>query len=235
MARNKATRLPDYPVEQEAKAESHQFVFRPKGNAQKEAVELWKRCKVLGLLGCAGTGKTMVALALAIQEVLAGRCRKIMLARPLVENGRGLGYFPGEIDAKLMPWLTPFKDVAECCIGGRHPWESLQKMLKDAGCELELCAVEMLQGRNVRGILIVDEVQNLSVSQVNCVLTRFCEGGRVIVCGDHKQRNLPGDSPIIEAFGRLAHFDTVAYYQFTSHDVVRDPLVGEIARCLMGD
>lgn len=200
--------------------------------AQKEAIELWERSRILWLLAPAGVGKTHLSLALAIREALAGRCRKIMLARPLVENGRELGFFPGEMESKLMNWLTPFKDVAECCVGGKDPWESLQGMLDKAGCELEVCAVEMLQGRNVRGILIVDEAQNLTASQVLCVLTRVCETGRLIICGDPAQRNLPGDAPFVEAAKKTSKLDAVNTYQFKREDIVRDPLVGQILRVL---
>lgn len=205
------------------------FRFRPRNEAQAAAAELWARSRILYLGGAAGTGKTFLALAFAVAEAIAGRCKKITLCRPLVEcGGEKIGFLPGELADKLGPWMAPFRDVAENCVAGKNPWLALTKLLADRGCEVEPVPIGYLRGRNVKGILIVDEAQNLNASQVFCVLTRVCAGGRAILCGDRDQSDLAGPCAADAAFSKLADLDTVTRFDFRPADVVRDPLVGQI-------
>lgn len=203
-----------------------QVLLHPRSEAQRRAIDLWPRSRVLFLLGPAGTGKTAVALGLALAAVLraAAPRLRLLLTRPTVACDEDLGYLPGDLGEKLGPWLAPFRDVLGDLSFAK--WDDVR-----AAADVELVPVGLLRGRTVaNGVLVADEAQNMTAAQVKCLLTRVGRNGRLIVCGDPDQsdRFAPGRVPVLDAARRLADLDTVSLVQFTAADVVRDPLVGEI-------
>ena len=213
------------------------FSFVPSTDRQREAVALWRRSRVMFLIGPAGSGKTHVGLSLAIQEATKQRSRskKILLSRPLVPCDEDMGFLPGSMEEKLGPWLAPFRDVASTAIsgGGRDSWASLVRLLRDASCDLEPVPTGMLRGRTVSyGTLILDEAQNCTRGQLLCALTRVGSYGRVIVCADPQQSDRGGTPAILDVVGKLRHLDAVGVVEFAAEDCVRDPLVIEIVNAL---
>jgi phosphate starvation-inducible PhoH-like protein len=206
----------------------------PRNDAQEAACELWPRSRVLFLLGASGSGKTHLALGLALREIFAhrrddGPRPKLMLARPTVTCGESLGYLPGDLMEKISPWLAPFRDVL-----GSLSDDTLEELQDEV--EIESVPVGLLRGRTVsNATLIVDECQNLTAAQLLCVLTRIGHRGRIVLCGDPQQADLyddPREVPVVHAARKLGRLDTVAAVTFKPVHIVRDPLVAEILRHL---
>jgi len=213
------------------------FLFRPRGPRQEEAAELWRRCRILFLFGSPGSGKTHISLGLALESLLGGRKSKtkpkLMLCRPTVSIGEEVGILPGGLEEKLGPWLAPFRDVLRNL--AFDDWTKLE-----AALEVEAVSAGMLQGRNISdAVMICDEAQSLNELQVYLLLTRISNGGRLIICGDPGQttrdRKPKRKPPIIAAAEKIGGLDAVAVVEFTSADVVRDPLVADILHALDGD
>lgn len=207
------------------------FHFEPRTDTQRAAVAAWKQSRILFLLGPAGTGKSHLALALAVQEAIRSRSKSktLMLSRPLVQCDEDTGFLPGTLEEKLGPWLAPFRDVAKSCVASKDPWAGLQRLLRDRDCVTEAVPVGMLRGRTISyGTLVCDEFQNASRNQIVCALTRLGEHGRIVVCADPSQRDLPGKAPVLDVVARLSGLDGVNVVEFGLGDIVRDPLISQI-------
>lgn len=206
-----------------------EILFKPLTKTQTDAKELWKRSRIMFMLGAAGTGKTLCSLALALQEIFKMKRDgiekpKLMLCRPTVTCGEELGYIPGDLDEKLAPWLAPFQDVFSAL--SVSDWKSLL-----ASVEVESVPVGMLRGRTIRnGVLVCDEFQNSTYEQLVCVLTRLGSNSKIVLCGDPYQSDLykNSQSPLMYVSERLEKMDTVSVINFTPNDIVRDPLITEI-------
>lgn len=173
---------------------------------------LWPLSRILIAVGPAGTGKTCAALALALQD----KRQPLWLCRPAVPCDENLGFVPGELSEKLEPWLAPFADVL-----GSISHEPLSKIRAEA------VSVGMLRGRTVKGILIVEEAQNLTRNQLVCVLTRLGEGGKIVLCGDPDQSDLR-DSQFERIADDIEDLPGVSRVLFTADQCVRDKLVTQI-------
>lgn len=213
---------------------SHRIQLEARNSAQAAAIELWDRSRILFLLGASGSGKTHLALGLALREILhhdrdRGPQPKLMLARPTVACGESLGFLPGSLDEKILPWLAPFRDVL-----GSLSNDTLEQLQEEI--EIEAIPVGLLRGRTVsNAILIVDESQNLTDAQLLCVLTRIGHRGRIILCADQRQSDLYSDYrevPVVGAARKLSKLDTVSVVNFKAADTVRDPLISEIIKLL---
>lgn len=212
------------------KSDGLDFVYRPLSPAQVEAAELWPRCRILFLVGCAGGGKSTAALGMAVRDALktvgkeTHNRQRLWLSRPAVPCGEDLGFLPGDLAGKLAPWLAPLRD----CFGdlSTSSWEQLEKTLL-----IEAVSVGMLRGRTIRnGVLIIDEAQEMSAEQIKSAATRLGRDAKIVFCGDPDQSSLyPAKrSPLLEAAKRLDDLDTVATVHFTKSDQLRDPLVSDI-------
>lgn len=202
------------------------FTFTPKGKSQAKVAEAWNRARILFLLGPAGTGKTGCALGLALSQVLRSEKTKLWLTRPQVTCEEDVGYLPGDLKSKLVPWLGPFHDTFSSFSNSK--WEDLEKLLEE---RIEMVPLGFMRGRTVRqSILVADELQNASESQLKCLLTRIGQGGKLVLCGDSDQsdRFTSKGSPLLKVANRIGGITGVECIYFDPADQLRDQIVTDI-------
>ncbi|QEN09876.1 PhoH family protein [Oceanispirochaeta crateris] len=176
-------------------------------------------------VGPAGTGKTFLAIAYALGEILNRRFRKLVLSRPVIEAGENLGYLPGDLTQKLDPYLKPLFDAMEEVL----TTSAFQKMHEMNLYEISPLAY--MRGRSLKNcIIVLDEAQNTTQEQMKMFLTRLGEGSRAIITGDLTQIDLPckEKSGLIQAAGILKNVEGIGFSSFQRGDVVRHPLVKKI-------
>ncbi len=176
-------------------------------------------------IGPAGTGKTFLAVAFGAGELMAGRVKRLVVARPAVEAGERLGFLPGDLTEKVDPYLQPIWDALQDLMGR----EFLDK--KRLAGEIEVAPLAFMRGRTLaNAFVIVDEAQNATVGQMKMVLTRIGEGARMAVTGDPSQVDLPprDRSGLAHALDILQDIDAMKITRFTKADVVRHPIVAQI-------
>jgi phosphate starvation-inducible PhoH-like protein len=199
--------------------------IRPKTAGQKDYVDAIDRNTITFGIGPAGTGKTYLAMAKAVQALQARRVNRIVLTRPAVEAGERLGFLPGTLAEKIDPYLRPLYDALHDMVDP----ESIPRLL-DAGT-VEVAPLAYMRGRTLNdAFVILDEAQNTSSEQMKMFLTRLGFGSKVVVTGDVTQVDLPGGTTsglrIVERI--LGGVDDVSFCWLTSSDVVRHRLVGDI-------
>ncbi len=178
-------------------------------------------------LGPAGTGKTYLAVAAAVDLLMTGRVERIILSRPAVEAGERLGFLPGDLRDKVDPYLRPIFDA----LNDMLPAEQLAKRLGTG--EIEVAPIAFMRGRTLsRAFVVLDEAQNTTPVQMKMFLTRLGEASRMVVTGDPTQVDLPAGAPsgLAEALDTLAGVEGIAMVRFTDRDVVRHDLVARIVR-----
>jgi phosphate starvation-inducible protein PhoH and related proteins len=178
-------------------------------------------------LGPAGTGKTYLAVAAAVDLLMTGQVERIILSRPAVEAGERLGFLPGDLRDKVDPYLRPLFDA----LGDMLPADQLARRLGTG--EIEVAPIAFMRGRTLsRAFVILDEAQNTTPVQMKMFLTRLGDGSRMVVTGDPSQVDLPLATPsgLAEALETLAGIDGIAVVRFTDRDVVRHDLVARIVR-----
>ena len=177
--------------------------------------------------GPAGTGKTYLAVAVAVAMFIDGHVDKIILSRPAVEAGERLGFLPGDMREKVDPYMQPLYDA----LNDFFPARQVQKMIEER--QIEIAPLAFMRGRTLANAYVVlDEAQNATTMQMKMFLTRLGEGSRMAVTGDPTQIDLPRGvlSGVIEAERVLRGVDGIAFTRFTAADVVRHPLVARIIR-----
>jgi len=194
------------------------FHFEPRNTAQREFVRCYHENTITLALGLAGCGKTFLACACALTDIRNGKAHKLILIRPVVEAGEKLGYLPGTVADKLDPFQAPFHHV-------------LSKMAFKLPKELiESVAVAHLRGMTFeRCVVVVDECQNLTRTQLRLILTRIGQGSKIILCGDPSQTDI-GGSDFEDVAEALSDCPGVAVFDFCDEDVVRHPLISEILK-----
>ena len=183
-------------------------------------------------IGPAGTGKTYLAVAMAIAALRQERIRKIVLVRPAVEAGESLGFLPGDMRAKINPYLRPLLDA----LAEMMDFEQLKRYLETD--VIEVVPLAYMRGRTLNeAFVILDEAQNATVSQMKMFLTRMGQGSKIVVSGDATQVDLPAPtkSGLIDALRRLKSIEGVATVQLGKSDIVRHRLVQEIVRAYEED
>ena len=184
-------------------------------------------------LGPAGTGKTYLAVAQAVAQLITGSVQRLILSRPAVEAGERLGFLPGDMKEKVDPYLRPLYDALYDCL----PAEQVERRI--ASGEIEIAPIAFMRGRTLAdAFVILDEAQNTTPAQMKMFLTRFGQNSRMVVCGDPRQVDLPGGveaSGLADAVRRLEGVDGIAVTRFTAADVVRHPIVGRIVEAYEGD
>jgi phosphate starvation-inducible PhoH-like protein len=197
----------------------------PRGKQQATYIRQMSTRDLIFSVGPAGTGKTYLAVAHALMELLSKKKRKLVLTRPVVETGESLGFLPGDLTQKLAPYLRPLYDAMEDLVD-----PDLLERLRNNG-QLEVAPLAYMRGRSLKNCYIVlDEAQNTTIEQMKMFLTRLGEGSRAVVTGDLTQVDLPspGRSGLVDAVRILRNVDEIAVTEFTSDDVVRHPLVKKI-------
>lgn len=176
-------------------------------------------------VGPAGTGKTYLAMAWALRELLSKTRRKLILTRPIVEAGESLGYLPGDLVQKINPYLRPLYDAMEMLL----PYEIIRRL--EESRSIEVAPLAYMRGRSLSNcVVILDEAQNTTKEQMKMFLTRLGENSRAIVTGDITQIDLPrrAESGLVHALQLLSSVDDIFISKLDSRDVVRSPLVRKI-------
>jgi len=183
-------------------------------------------------IGPAGTGKTYLAVAAAVDALTRKRVRRIVLARPAVEAGENLGFLPGDMQAKVDPYLRPLYDALDDMM----PFDRIQRALEQR--VIEVAPLAFMRGRTLGdAFVIVDEAQNATTMQMKMVLTRLGVNWRMVITGDKTQVDLPKreDSGLMQVERILPGIDGIAFHYFNETDVVRHRLVRDIVRAYAAD
>ncbi|MFO7639016.1 MAG: PhoH family protein [bacterium] len=199
----------------------------PRTPNQQAYVRAIGRGEIIFAIGPAGTGKTYLAVATAVEALVGGRCHRIVLTRPAVEAGESLGYLPGTFKDKVDPYLRPLYDA----LFDMLPLERARRLLEEE--VIEVAALAFMRGRTLSdSYIILDEAQNTTATQMRMFLTRLGWHSRAIVTGDITQIDLehPGGSGLVDAQRRLAGVEGIEMCSFDASDVVRPPLVSRIVR-----
>ena len=187
---------------------------------------------IIFALGPAGTGKTYLAVAQAVSQLISGSVQRLILSRPAVEAGEKLGFLPGDMKDKVDPYLRPLYDALFDCM----PPEQVERRI--ASGEIEIAPIAFMRGRTLAdAFVILDEAQNTTREQMKMFLTRFGQNSRMVICGDPKQVDIPGGdrmSGLADAVTKLENVEGIAVSRFTSADVVRHPIVGRIVEAYEG-
>ena len=199
--------------------------IRPRAGAQSRYVETLRKSKLTFSIGPAGTGKTFLAVAVAVEMMKRRQVERIILSRPAVEAGERLGFLPGDLNEKVDPYLRPLKDA----LGVMMPGDMVQRKL--ANEEIEAAPLAFMRGRTLsNAFIILDEAQNTTREQMKMFLTRIGFGSTAVVTGDITQIDLPRgeQSGLINVRDVLAQVAGIEFTHFGSKDVVRHPLVQKI-------
>ncbi len=203
-----------------------QFVV-PKSVVQREYVEAIRERDIVVSIGPAGTGKTYLAVALAVEGLLQKTYSRIVLTRPAVEAGERLGFLPGDIAEKIHPFLRPLYDALNELIDT----ERVQQLIERGN--IEIAPLAYMRGRTLNdSFIIMDEAQNSTLEQMKMFLTRMGFGSKSVITGDITQVDLAGDkgSGLIQIQKVLEDVKDIKFVYFTEKDVVRHPLVQEIIK-----
>lgn len=200
---------------------------RPRTSGQARYVEAVRENDLTFCTGPAGTGKTYLAVALAVAALKQEQVRKLVLCRPAVEAGESLGYLPGDLQAKINPYLRPLLDA----LREMMDYEQIKRYTeRDV---IEVVPLAYMRGRTLNeAFIILDEAQNTTVAQMKMFLTRLGNGSKIIVQGDTTQIDLPAHarSGLIDALERLRGIEGCGTVRLTTADIVRHPLVERIVR-----
>jgi len=201
--------------------------IQPKTLGQKKYVQAMKDHMIVFGLGPAGTGKTFLAMAMAITAFRSNQVGRIILTRPAIEAGEKLGFLPGDLQSKVDPYLRPLYDALYQIMGAESFQKNMEKGL------IEVAPLAYMRGRTLdNAYIILDEAQNTTEAQMKMFLTRIGFGSKVVVTGDSSQKDLSAGtkSGLDIATKVLSGVDEIAFCNLTSKDVVRHPLVQKIVK-----
>lgn len=204
---------------------AHKRTITPKSIAQKEYIEAIRNYDIVFGIGPAGTGKTYLAMAMAVAELMKNNFARMILTRPAVEAGEKLGFLPGDLAEKVNPYLRPLYDALHDMVD----FERAQKMLERGN--IEVAPLAFMRGRTLNdSFVILDEAQNTTGEQMKMFLTRLGYGSKAVITGDVTQIDLPAGraSGLKEAQVILSGIDGIRFCHFTERDVVRHRLVQDI-------
>ena len=207
-------------------------IIQPKTSGQAEYMKLIAENDIVVGIGPAGTGKTYLAVAAAVDALSRKRVRRIVLARPAVEAGESLGFLPGDMQAKVDPYLRPLYDALEDMM----PQERVQKALETR--TIEIAPLAYMRGRTLSdAFVILDEAQNATTAQMKMFLTRLGVNSRTVITGDKTQIDLPRreESGLVQVERILPGIEGIGFYYLTDSDVVRHRLVREIIKAYAED
>lgn len=196
--------------------------IQPKNQNQKEYLKSIEDYPVTFGIGCAGTGKTLLACFAAAKMLADSQIKRVILVRPVVEAGESLGFLPGDIDDKLAPYVQPLNDSFIDIIG----FQKTKDYIKDS--VISIIPLAFMRGRTLTdSFVILDEAQNTTIKQMKMFLTRLGENSKFVINGDITQIDLKkdNDSGLIDGYKRLQGVNGVNFVNFTQRDIVRHPVV----------
>ena len=203
------------------------LIIKPKSNNQKSFIDTINTNTVTFGIGAAGTGKTFLAVACAVNALEKRLVKKIILVRPAIEAGEKLGFLPGDLAEKIDPYLQPLYDSLYECLG----FETVNKLLEKK--VIEIAPLAFMRGRTLKNsFAILDEAQNATDTQIKMFLTRIGENSKIVVNGDPTQIDLPNKnmSGLVRSKELLGHLKEISIVDFDHSDVVRHPLVSKIVK-----
>jgi phosphate starvation-inducible PhoH-like protein len=206
---------------------SSKRVITPKGIKQKEYIDAIRAHDIVFGIGPAGTGKTYLAMAMAVASMAAEQVRRIVLVRPAVEAGEKLGFLPGDLAEKVNPYLRPLYDA----LHDMMDYARASKLLQRGA--IEVAPLAFMRGRTLNdAFAILDEAQNTTSEQMKMFLTRLGMGSKAVITGDITQIDLPENKPsgLVESIGLLQGIKGIRFVFFSNKDVVRHRLVQDIIR-----
>ena len=198
-----------------------------KGVVQQRYVQLIRQHDIVFGVGPAGTGKTYLAMAMAVKSLMEKRVKRIVLTRPAVEAGEKLGFLPGDLAEKVNPYLRPLYDALHDMMDVEKAQALVERNI------IEVAPLAFMRGRTLNdSFVILDEAQNTSVEQMRMFLTRLGFGSKAVITGDVTQVDLPGGtrSGLLDAVRLLENVEGIGAAFFTDQDVVRHPLVARIVK-----
>jgi phosphate starvation-inducible PhoH-like protein len=207
-------------------------VIQPKTPGQAKYLQLIADTDIVVGIGPAGTGKTYLAVAAAVDALSRKRVRRIVLARPAVEAGESLGFLPGDLQAKVDPYLRPLYDALDDMM----PAERVQRALETR--TIEIAPLAYMRGRTLAdAFVILDEAQNATAAQMKMFLTRLGVNSKAVITGDKTQIDLPAreQSGLVQVERILAGIDGIAFHYLHETDVIRHRLVREIIKAYAAD
>lgn len=213
--------------EEEIIKDHHGRAIRVKNVGQKKYVEAIKKHDIIFGIGPAGTGKTFLAVVMAIAALKKGQVQKIILTRPAVEAGESLGFLPGDLKEKVDPYLRPVYDALYQIFGMEHTNRLMERGV------IEIAPLAYMRGRTLDdAFVILDEAQNTTTAQMKMFLTRLGFSSKMIVNGDTSQIDLPKGvfSGLVHAEKTLQDIQKIHFVHFDANDVVRHPVVAEIIK-----
>lgn len=220
---------PDWsPHPDEPREQKYRKNIRPQNDTQRSLLEALDTSSLVFAVGPAGTGKTYLSVAKAVEALETGRVNRIVLSRPAVEAGENLGYLPGALEEKLSPYLRPLYDALCDRLSSKR-----LKALTAEGV-IEIAPIAYMRGRTLNNaFVVIDEAQNCTYAQLKMLLTRLGWSSAMVVTGDPAQTDLlPGMSGLQQVVDKLRHLESIAVVEFSGRDVVRHPLVAEVIAAL---
>ncbi|MCX7653736.1 MAG: PhoH family protein [Fervidobacterium sp.] len=222
----------EYIVEENEKIENPQEVYKKsvgkvkaKTEGQRKYLEAIEKNDIVFAIGPAGTGKTYLACAIAVDYLKSGKVQRIVLTRPAVEAGEKLGFLPGDLTEKVDPYLRPLYDALIDMVGIEKFISFREKNI------IEIAPLAYMRGRTLNNsFIILDEAQNTTYEQMKMFLTRMGFGSKVIVTGDITQIDIQEKSGLVVAQEILKNIEGITFVYLTDADVVRHPLVKKIIR-----
>jgi phosphate starvation-inducible PhoH-like protein len=211
----------------EVAVKTQRKTITPYSNKQVDYIQSLMKNEVVFAAGPAGTGKTYVAVSVAVSLFLSGEVDRIILTRPAVEAGEKLGFLPGDLKEKVDPYLRPLYDA----LYDMMPAEKVLRCVENG--EIEIAPLAFMRGRTLRySFVILDEAQNTTPTQMKMFLTRLGEGSRMAITGDLSQTDLPKDikSGLRDAMDKLKNIEEIKMIRFSDADIVRHPLTVKIVQ-----
>ncbi len=212
----------------EAREQGYLKTIKAKSPGQQALMDAVDRKNLVLALGPAGTGKTYIAIAKAVEALEAGKVGRIVLSRPAIEAGESIGYLPGDVEEKLAPYLRPLYDA----LSDRLSMKRVRALMAEG--LIEIAPVGFMRGRTLNNaFVVIDEAQNCTYVQLKMLLTRLGWNSTMVVTGDpHQSDLLPGVSGLADVAGHLEALSNIAVVRLADQDIVRHPLVAEMLSVL---